>query len=134
MRRRMKRRLLLAAPALGWPAVGARAQRAGRMWRIGYLSGNSPPDPNMESFKLGLQRVGQTEGRDYKIFARFADFNYERFPALIDELLAEKVDIIITAAAATRAAPLAAKSVPVVFGFSGDPVAAGVVQSLARPG
>ncbi len=93
----MKRRLLLAAPALGWPAVGARAQRAGRMWRIGYLSGNSPPDPNMESFKLGMQRVGRTEGRDYEIFARFADFNYERFPALIDELLAEKVDIIITA-------------------------------------
>lgn len=130
----MKRRLLLAAPALGWPAVGARAQRAGRMWRIGYLSGNSPPDPNMESFKLGMQRVGRTEGRDYEIFARFADFNYERFPALIDELLAEKVDIIITAGAPTRAAPLAAKSVPVVFGFSGDPVAAGVVQSLARPG
>src|SRR5436190_20690785 len=113
MRRRMKRRLLLAAPALGWPAVGARAQRAGRMWRIGYLAGNSPPDPNMASFKLGMQRVGRAEGRDYEIFVRFADFQYDRLPALIDELLADKVDIIITAGASTRAAPLAAKSVPV---------------------
>ena len=121
----MKRRFLLAASALGLSTTGTRAQRSGRVWRIGYLSGNSPPDPTMASFRLGMQRVGRTEGRDYEIFVRFADFQYERFPALIDELLADKVDIIITPGASTRAAPLAAKSVPVVFGFSGDPVAAG---------
>ena len=130
----MKRRLLLAAPALGWSAAGAHAQRAGRTWRIGYLSGNSPPDPNVASFRLGMQRVGRIEGRDYEIVARFADFNYERFPALVDELLVQKVDIIVTAGASTRAAPLAAKSMPVVFGFSGDPVAAGLVKSLSHPG
>jgi hypothetical protein len=92
----MKRRFLLAASALGLSTTGTRAQRSGRVWRIGYLSGNSPPDPTMASFRLGMQRVGRTEGRDYEIFARFADFQYERFPALIDELLADKVDIIIT--------------------------------------
>jgi putative ABC transport system substrate-binding protein len=131
----MRRRVLLASTVVAAlsPAT-VRAQRAGRMWRIGYLSGNSPPDPNMASFNLGMQRVGRTEGRDYEIVARFADFNYDRFPALIDELLAEKADIIITAGASTRAALLAAKSVPVVFGFSGDPVAAGFVKSLSHPG
>jgi len=133
MKHAMKRRFLLAASALGISAA-AHAQRPGRMWRIGYLSGTSPPDPNMASFRLGMQRVGRTEGRDYEIFTRFADFQYERFPALIDELLSDKVDIIITPGASTRAAPLAAKSVPVVFGFSGDPVAAGIVQSLSHPG
>src|SRR5262249_11604908 len=133
MRHAMKRRFLLAVSALGMSAT-AHAQRPGRMWRIGYLSGTSPPDPNMASFRLGMQGVVRTEGRDYEIFARFADFQYERFPALIDELLADKVDIIITAGASTRAAPLATKSVPVVFGFSGDPVAAGIVQSLSHPG
>jgi hypothetical protein len=44
----------------------------------------------MASFKLGMQRVGRAEGRDYEIFVRFADFQYDRFPALIDELLADK--------------------------------------------
>ena len=134
MRNALKRRFLLAAPVLGLSTTGTRAQRPGRMWRIGYLSATSAPDPNMASFKLGMQRVGRTEGRDYEIFVRFADFQYERFPALIDELLADRVDIIITPGASTRAAPLAAKSVPVVFGFSGDPVAAGIVQSLSHPG
>lgn len=129
----MKRRLLLAAPVLGL-SRGAPAQHSGRVWRIGYLSGNTSPDPNMASFRQGMQRVGRVEGRDFEIVARYADFNYERFPALIDELLADKVDMMITAGASTRAALLASKFVPVVFGFSGDPVAAGIVQSLSRPG
>jgi putative ABC transport system substrate-binding protein len=130
----MKRRTVLATLALGFPTVSARAQGSRRVWRIGYLSGSAPPDPNLPSFRLGMQRVGRTEGRDFAIVERFAQFNYDRLPARVDELLAEKVDMIITAGAATRAAPLAAKSVPVIFGFSGDPVAAGVVQSLSRPG
>jgi hypothetical protein len=71
----MKRRFLLAAAALGLSTTGTRAQRSGHMWRIGYLSGNSPPDPNMASFKLGMQRVGRTEGRDYEIFVRSLIFS-----------------------------------------------------------
>lgn len=130
----MKRRTVLATLALGLPTVGARAQRSGRVWRIGYLSGNASPDPNLPSFRLGMQRAGRTEGQDFHIVERFAQFKYDRFPALVDELLAEKVDMIVTVGAATQAAPIAAKTVPVVFGFSGDPVAAGVVQSLSRPG
>ena len=53
MRHAMKRRFLLAASALGLSTTGTRAQRSGRVWRIGYLSGNSPPDPTMASFRLG---------------------------------------------------------------------------------
>jgi putative ABC transport system substrate-binding protein len=81
-----------------------------------------------------MSRLGWIEGRDFEIVAKFAAFTYDRFPLLVEELLKEKVDIVLTAGPTTRVAPIAAKAVPVVFGFSGDPVAAGVVKSLANPG
>jgi putative ABC transport system substrate-binding protein len=123
---------LLGAAAAAWP-VAVRAQPREKLPRIGYLSASSPPDNNFASFLAGMRSLGYTEDRDFVIEVRYAQRDYARFPALIEELLRARVDLILAAGPASRAAPLAG-SVPVVFGFSGDPVDAGIVASFARPG
>jgi putative ABC transport system substrate-binding protein len=124
---------LLGGAAAGWP-LGARAQQPAKPVRIGYLSATSAPDVNIKNFREGMGNVGYREGRDFVIEARFANRDYNRFPALVDELLSAKVALVVMGGPASRAAPFAAKSVPVVFAFSGDPVDAGIVSSFARPG
>jgi ABC-type uncharacterized transport system substrate-binding protein len=124
---------LLGGAAAAWP-LAARAQQAGKPVRIGYLSATSAPDMNIENFRQGMSGVGYLEGHDFVIEARFAHRDYGRFPALVEELLSAKVVLIVMGGPASRAAPFAEKSVPVVFGFSGDPVDAGIVSSFARPG
>jgi putative ABC transport system substrate-binding protein len=118
----------LASPLL------ARAQLSARMARIGYLSPNSPPDGNIDSFRAGMAALGHVEGRDFVIETRYAHLDYGRFQPLVQELLAAPVDVLVTSGPATRAAPFAAQSVPVVFAFSGNPVDAGIVASFGRPG
>ncbi|MDF2973982.1 MAG: transporter substrate-binding protein [Microvirga sp.] len=124
---------LIGGAAMSTPSIGVRAQGA-KTLRLGYLSPAGPPDVNLESFRAGMRDIGYAEGRDYTLELRYAGRDYSRFPSLVHELLAAKVDLIITGGASTRAAPFAAQSVPVVFAFSGDPVDAGIVASLARPG
>jgi putative ABC transport system substrate-binding protein len=80
-----------------------------------------------------MRSFGYVEGRDFVIEPRFAGRDYSRFPALVEELLRAKVELIVTGGPSSRAAPLAGRSVPVVFGFSGDPVEAGIIKSFARP-
>lgn len=130
----MRRRdaLALIGAAVAWPRP-AGAQRA-RTARIGYLSAASPPDATIDSFRAGMREHGYDEDFDYVLEVRYAERNYGRFPALVRDMLAAKVDLIVTAGPASRAAPLAGQAVPVVFAFSGDPVDAGIVASLARPG
>ena len=123
---------LLGGAAAAWPLAALAQQQPSKAARIGYLSAASAPDANVESFRQGMRSIGYVEGRDFVIEARYAERNYSRFPALIEELLRAKVELIVTGGPATQAAPLAG-SVPVVFGFSGDPVEAGVVTSFARP-
>src|SRR5262249_50090381 len=81
----------------------------------------------------GMRALGYAEDRDFVVEVRYAQRDYARFPALIEELLRARVDLVLAAGPASRAAPLAG-SVPVVFGFSGDPVDAGIVASFAHPG
>jgi putative ABC transport system substrate-binding protein len=119
--------------AAAWP-LAARAQQPVKPARIGYLSASSAPDANMDIFRQGMGAVGYVEGRDFVLEARFAHRDYSRFPALVEELLSTKVVLIVLGGPASRAAPFAEKSVPVVFGFSGDPVDAGIISSFARPG
>jgi putative tryptophan/tyrosine transport system substrate-binding protein len=131
----MKRRQFLSVlggAAVAWP-LAARAQQTPKTARIGYLSATSAPDTNIESVKLGMRNLGYAEGRDFVVEARYAERDYIRFPALVEELIRAKVDLIVTGGPATQAAPLASRSVPVVFGFSGNPVDAGIVNSFARP-
>jgi putative ABC transport system substrate-binding protein len=132
----MKRRdfiTLLGGAASAWP-LAARGQQRGKPARLGYLSAGSPPDNNFESFLAGMRALGYGEGRDFVIEVRYAARDYSRFPALVEELLSARVDLIVAGGPDSGAAPLAAASVPVVFGFSGDPVDAGIVASFARPG
>jgi putative ABC transport system substrate-binding protein len=90
--------------------------------------------PWADAFRRGLQEHGYRDGETIRIDLRWADGQVERFPALAHELVALPVDVLITVAeAATRAAAEATTTIPIVFGSSSDPVAAGFVSSFARP-
>jgi putative tryptophan/tyrosine transport system substrate-binding protein len=122
---------LLAAP------LAAEAQQAGKVYRIGFL-GNSTEalEANLVGpFREGLRERGYVEGRDLTIEYRWAEGAYERFPALIAELIALKSDIIVTAGTpAALAVKRATTTIPVVMAAVGDPIGTGLVKSLARPG
>jgi ABC-type uncharacterized transport system substrate-binding protein len=122
----------LGGAVAAWPIAG-RAQQPVKPFRIGYLSATSAPDPYMDVFRQGMGAIGYLEGRDFVLEPRFAHRDYSRFPGLVEELLNAKVILIVMAGPASGAAPFAEKSVPVVFGFSGDPVDAGIISSFARP-
>lgn len=90
----------------------------------------------MAAFNQGLRELGYTEGRNILIEYRWADGKPERFPALAAELVALKVDVIMSAGGTlgALAAKRATTILPIVFGAVGNPVAEGLVTSLARPG
>jgi putative ABC transport system substrate-binding protein len=122
---------LLAAP------FAAEAQQPAKVPRIGYLSVLSPTDnPHLlEAFRQGLRELGYVEGQNIAIEYRFAEGRPERLPALAAELVRLKVDVIVTAAPpAPEAAKQATSTIPIVVANTGDPVAEGLVASLARPG
>jgi len=116
----------------------AEAQPAARMVRIGLLELDvAAEEPrSREAFFQGLRDLGYAEGRNLVIEYRDAAGKVERFPALAAELVALKVDIIVTAGGtlAAQAAKQATTTIPIVFASVGDPVAEGLVTSLARPG
>ena len=113
------------------------AQPAAKVHRIGFL-GNSTAalEANLVGpFREGLRELGYVEGRNIVIEYGWAEGKYERFPALIAELLAQKVEVIVTAGTpASLAVKKATTSVPLVVVGVGDPVASGLVASLNRPG
>ena len=131
-----RRRFLIATVAL-LAASLARAQPAGKVYRIGFL-GNSTAalEVNLVGpFREGLRDLGYVEGRNVLIEYRWAEGNYERFPALIAELIALKVEVIVTAGTpASLAVKDATTSIPLVMVAVGDPVGSDLVASLARPG
>jgi putative ABC transport system substrate-binding protein len=122
---------LLAAP------LAAEAQQAAKVARIGYLSTNLAANPHMqEAFRQGLRDLGYVEGRNVVIEYRDSEGKLERLPALAAELVALKVDVIVAAASNhfALAAKQATRTIPIVFAAASDPVASGLVTSLARPG
>src|SRR5262245_20289006 len=89
----------------------------------------------MEALRAGLRDMGYVEGTNLIIESRWADGNYERLPALARDLVGLKVDLILTSGTpGTRAARSATATIPIIMVTSGDPVALGLVASLARPG
>jgi putative tryptophan/tyrosine transport system substrate-binding protein len=134
MRRRDFITLLGGAAAWSFPA---RAQQAGKVYRIGFL-GNSTAalEANLVApFRDGLRDLGYVEGQNILIEYRWAEGEYERFPALTAELIALKVDVIVTAGTpASLPVKKAATSIPLVMVVVGDPVATGLVASFGRPG
>ena len=109
----------------------------GKLARIGFL-GNSTPALEAHlvgAFRQGLRDLGYEEGRNLVIEYRWAEGNYERFPALISELIAQKVEVIVTAGTpATVALKKGTNSIPIVMVAVANPTGDKIIGSLARPG
>ncbi len=133
----MRRRELMLL--LGGAMTVARALRAQQkaMPVIGYLGGGSPGPyaPFVAAFHQGLSEMGYVEGHNVAVEYRWAEGRYDRLPALAAELVARRVDVIVTSGGTppALAAKNATSTIPIVFS-SGDPVERGLVASLARPG
>jgi putative tryptophan/tyrosine transport system substrate-binding protein len=136
MKRRDFIRLLGGAAAAAWP-LAARAQRLSRIAKIGHLESGLPSSsPNLlAAFRQGLRELGYIEGETFFIERRYAEGREERLPQLAAELVQFGVDVIFAIGPPQAlAAAKATDKIPIVFVGGGDPVAMGLVKSLARPG
>jgi putative ABC transport system substrate-binding protein len=132
-----RRRFLLTslAGAIAAP-LAAEAQQGGQVARIGVLAVSAAAfSPRIEAFRKGLREHGYVEGKNIVFEYRDAEGKLDRLPDLAAELVALNVAVIVTASPpAVRAAKKATSTIPIVFAAVGDPVAMGLVKSLARPG
>jgi putative tryptophan/tyrosine transport system substrate-binding protein len=127
--------LWLLATGLLIPVFLAEAQQPTKIARIGVLRPGALPDAEFEAFRQGLRELGYIEGKNIIIEPRFAEGKVERLRDLVAELIQIKVDIIVTPGAPqTRAAKEATSTIPIVMVNVGNPVGAGLVTSLAKPG
>ena len=131
-----RRETAIALAALGALPFSLEAQQAARAARIGYLASNLAGGPHQrEAFRQGLRDLGYVEGRNLVVEYRDAERKLERLPTLAAELVALKVDLIVAPTTlAARAAKQATETISIVFATVADPVASGLVTSLARPG
>jgi putative ABC transport system substrate-binding protein len=108
-----------------------------KLSRIGFVSGSgapSSPDSQLEPFRQGLRDLSYIEGKNIVIEYRYAEGKLDRIPDLVAELVRLKVDVFVVAALpAIRAAKQATRTIPIVMVTPQDPVATGIVESLARP-
>jgi len=111
----------------------AEAQKPAKVPRIGVLSG--PIDPGVEAFRQGLRELSYVEGKNITIEHRSAEGKLHRLPDLAAELVRLKVDVIVASSnLAIIALKEATQTIPIVMSIAGDPVGAGFIASLARPG
>ena len=135
----MKRREVMAAiggAAVGW-TFAAHAQQVAKVRTIGFLGQLTPSAMGKwtAAFVRRLSELGWVEGRTVAIEYRWAEGRSERFAEVAAELVRLKVDVVVTGGtAAVLAAKQATSLIPIVFATAGDPVGAGLVASLARPG
>jgi putative ABC transport system substrate-binding protein len=126
--------LLLCALLVALSSFAA-AQEPRKSFRIGYLSPRNGPEQREEIFSANLRDLGYIEGRNVVVEWRFAQEKPERLRILGQELVQLNVDVIVTfTTPAIKAAKEATKTIPIVMANVGDPIAAGFVASLARPG
>jgi len=118
----------------------AEAQQPKKIPRIGYLTGTreptrDAPDANRDAFRQGLRDLGYIEGKNIQVDYRYVEAKEDRVPILLAELLELKVDVLVSPhAPSIRAAKQATKTTPIVMITTQDPVATGMIKSLARPG
>jgi putative tryptophan/tyrosine transport system substrate-binding protein len=128
---------LIGGAAAGWP-LAVHAQQAKKIPRIGWIILGSPAGgvadifSYYDSFRGGLTDLGYVEGSNIVLIVRSAEGVPERLPSLIDELLREDVSVVVSPGPAIRVVRERIKSIPLVFAFSGDPVAAGFVDTLSH--
>jgi putative ABC transport system substrate-binding protein len=122
--------VLLAAP------LDAQAEQADRVFRIGVLghSSASASAGRIEAFRQGLRDLGYVEGKNVALEYRWSEGKQDRLPELARELVRRKVDVIVTHGVGVLVAKNATTTIPIVMAIAGDPVATGLVASLARPG
>ena len=135
------RRTFVAIVAAGGCVSGfpAAAQQSAKVWRIGFLGLTSPRAAvsvaRVEALRAGLRELGYIEGKKIAIEFRWADGDYDRLPGLAEELIRQKVDVLVTySTPGAIAAKKATQSIPIVLASVGDPTSTGVVTNLARPG
>src|SRR5205823_4697307 len=113
------------------------AQRAKKVWRIGFLAATSPSveAARIEAFRQGLRELGYVEGKNIIIEWRWAEGKFDRLPDLAAELVRLDVDVIVTGGStSTGAAKQVITTIPIVMAQVNDPVGSGFVASFARPG
>jgi putative ABC transport system substrate-binding protein len=118
------------------PPSFIQAQQAAKIHRIGILISSSASVylPRVEALRRRLRELGYVEGKNIVIEYRYAEGKRERLPDLAAELVRLKVDVIVTTGTGILAAKKASATMPIVFAAANDPVGAGYVSSLARPG
>ncbi len=133
----MRRRnfITLLGGAVAWPVV-TRAQQTGKVYRVGFLWDNPAVWPHaLEAFHRGLRDLGWTEGQNIAVEYRWAEGRFDRLPALAEELVGLKVDVIVAPTSIyAGAAKRATSTIPIVFASHADPIGSGHVVNLARPG
>ena len=113
----------------------AEAQQPTKIPRVGYLSGTGSEAPTFVGFRRGLRDLGYIEGKNILIEYRNIGVTQDRIPGLVAELVQLKVDVLVVSTGSTiRAAKQATKTIPIVMVTTEDPVATGLIDSLARPG
>ena len=135
---------LLGVVVIIWP-LGAEAQQAGKVYRVGLIltaiplsemAGPEPANRVIRAFVQELRSLGYVEGQNLILERRSAEGRFDRFGDILAELVRSKPDVIVTGGGdpVARAAKAVASTIPIVLATSRDPVGAGLVQSLARPG
>jgi len=115
-------------------SFSAEAQQPKKVPRVGYLVSRSGPGPNDQAFQEGLRELGYIEGQNILIERRWVGGDPDRLPELATDLIHLKVDVIFAGGGTIDAVKRATATIPIVFMTEGDPVEAGFVASLARPG
>ena len=127
--------IALGASALATPLAVIAQQQPTKIPRVGYLVFGRPAQRLHEAFRQGLRELGYVEGRNIIVEYRFAEGKVERLQELAEELVRLKVDVIVAPDPPSfHAAMKATKTIPIVMRSSFDPVASGIVASLAHPG
>ena len=132
----MKRRTFIAAlgGAAAWPVM-ARAQQQTVIPVVGVLSPQASTDSTVEGLRAGLRELGYTEGRNIRYEPRWANGNFNKLSDLAAELVALRVNVIVTSVTqASLAAKKATSTIPIVMIGVADPIAVGLIASLAHPG
>jgi putative ABC transport system substrate-binding protein len=134
----MRRRefIALIGGAVAARPLAVRAQ-PGRTYRIGFLGVTSEAEfqRQLEALKRGLRQLGYEEGKNLVIEYRWAESRYDRLPDLAAELVKLRIDVLVAhSTPGVRAAKQATSTIPIVMAIVGDPIAAGLVESLSRPG